>query len=103
MNCSEGSVTVPPAALDTGKPSVELLPAPSAVELTEALFARPVVDTLIASPLFAFTQTLRSVSLRSARVFVYVQTTSASGIVNVVFGPGVDDDGVAPVQATVVA
>ena len=64
------------------------------------MFARPVVATVIWSPALPFTQTLRSFRPRVTRVFVYVQTTSASGIVNV--AGSVLDDGVAPVQATVV-
>ena len=101
MNCSAGSVTVPPGTTATGVPVSRLLPVD--VEVTDGLVGRPVVAAVIASSTMPFTHCLRSVRLRDTRVFVYVHTTSPFGIVNVVAGPGVDDDGVAPVQATVVA
>ena len=100
MNCSAGSVTVPPGTTATGVPVSRLLPVDVAV--TDWWLGRPLVAAAIASPRTPYIQSLRSVRLRDARVFVYVQTTSPFGIVNVVAGPGVDDDGVAPVQATVV-
>ena len=77
-----------------------LSPSASAVDETVALFARPVVVAVTASPGLPFTQVFLSVRLRWIRVLVYVHVTSPSGIVNV--DPGVLPESVAPTQATVV-
>jgi hypothetical protein len=73
---------------------------PVDVDDTVALFVSPVVVAVIASPFLPFTHAFLSVRFRATRVLVYVQVTSASGIVNV--DPGVEPESVAPVQATVV-
>ena len=70
LNVSAGSVTVAPGTFDAGEPVVVLLPVPSAVELTVALFARPVVVTVTESPLFAFTQVFLRVRVADTRAFV---------------------------------
>ena len=98
MKTSAGSVTTAPGTFEAAEP-VSVL-APVEVELTVALFVRPVVVAVTASPTLPPTQVFLSVRLRLTRVFVYVQTTSASGIVKV--APGALPDGVAPVHATVV-
>ena len=97
------SVACSPANTVTAEPSSVSLFAPAtALSVAPALFTIPSAVTVTASPILALIQVLRSCSVAVFRVFVYVQTTSLSGIVNVVAGPGVDDEGVAPVHATVV-
>ena len=51
----------------------------AAVELSEALFVAPVVDTVTALPTIAFTQVLAKVRPAAIRVFVSVQTI-ATGV-----------------------
>ena len=99
---SPSVATSPAYTVTTAPPSVSLFVPATAFSATPALFTIPSAVTVTASPILALIQVLRSCSVAVFRVFVYVQTTSLSGIVNVVAGPGVDDEGVAPVHATVV-
>ena len=94
-NTSAGSVTTAPATFDTALPVDVLSPSASAVDDTVALFARPVVVAVTASPGLPFTQVFLSVRLRWTRVFVYVHTIGPSPGFTVSVEP---DSPVVPVQ-----